>query len=72
LAQQGIAWSNAPGCNARSVVEYVLAALRRLALQRQASLERRCYGIVGAGEVGQRLANVLRALGWQVVLCDPP
>lgn len=72
LEQQGIAWSNAPGCNARSVVEYVLAALRRLALQRQSSLAQRCYGIVGAGEVGQRLANVLRALGWQVVLCDPP
>lgn len=72
LEQQGIGWSNAPGCNARSVVEYVLAVLRVLALRRKASLAQRCFGIVGVGEVGQRLANVLSGLGWRVLLCDPP
>ncbi len=72
LESQGIGWSNAPGCNARSVVEYVLAVLRTLALRRQASLADRCFGIVGVGEVGQRLANVLGGLGWRVLLCDPP
>lgn len=72
LQQQDIGWSNAPGCNARSVVEYVLAALRLLAVRRQAVLARRSFGIVGAGEVGQRLANVFTRLGWQVLLCDPP
>lgn len=72
LQQHGIGWSNAPGCNARSVVEYVLAALRLLAVRRQAVLSRRSFGIVGVGEVGQRLANVFTRLGWQVLLCDPP
>lgn len=72
LADNGIAWSNAPGCNARSVVEYVLAALRLLSMRRQAALAQRCFGIVGAGEVGQRLANVFSGLGWPVLLCDPP
>lgn len=72
LEQQGIAWSNAPGCNARSVVEYVLGVLRVLALRRNVSLAERCFGIVGVGEVGQRLANLFTGLGWQVLLCDPP
>lgn len=72
LESQGIGWSNAPGCNARAVVEYVLAVLRLLAIRRQAVLAQRTFGIVGAGEVGQRLANVLTGLGWQVLLCDPP
>lgn len=72
LERQGIAWSNAPGCNARSVVEYVLAALRLLAVRRQVLLARRTFGVIGAGEVGQRLANVFSRLGWQVLLCDPP
>ncbi len=72
LDAAGIVWSNAPGCNARSVVEYVLAALQLLATRHQARLEQRRFGIVGVGEVGQRLACVLDALGWQVMLCDPP
>lgn len=72
LDGQGIAWTNAPGCNARSVTEYVLAALRLLSVRRAASLAQRCYGIVGVGEVGQRLASLLQGLGWQVLLCDPP
>lgn len=72
LESQHIAWTNAPGCNARSVVEYVLGVLRTLALRKQSPLAQRCFGIVGVGEVGQRLANVLQGLGWQVLLCDPP
>lgn len=72
FAQQGIAWANAPGCNSRAVVEYVLGALVVLAERTQRPLAERCYGIVGVGEVGQRLANVLQGLGWRVLLCDPP
>ena len=72
LDAAGIGWSNAPGCNARSVVEYVLAALQVLAVRRQVQLSERRFGIVGVGEVGQRLANLLGGLGWQVLLCDPP
>lgn len=72
LDAAGIGWSNAPGCNARSVVEYVLAALQLLSVRRQQDLAQRSFGIVGVGEVGQRLANVFSGLGWQVLLCDPP
>lgn len=72
LAQQGIAWASAPGCNARGVVDYVLGALLTLAERDGVELAQRCYGVVGAGQVGERLVQVLRGLGWRVLVCDPP
>ncbi len=72
FAQAGIHWSSAPGCNARGVVDYVLGSLLTLAELDGAELPRRTYGVVGAGEVGGRLVGVLRGLGWNVLVCDPP
>ena len=72
LTEQGIGWASAPGCNARGVVDYVLGALLTLAERDGVDLSKRCYGVVGAGQVGQRLVQVLRGLGWQVLVCDPP
>ena len=70
--QTGIQWSSAPGCNARGVVDYVLGSLQTLAEIEGADLNQRAYGIVGAGEVGGRLVKVLKGLGWNVLVCDPP
>jgi len=70
--QAGIQWSSAPGCNARGVVDYVLGSLLTLAEIEGVDLLQRTYGVVGAGEVGGRLVKVLRGLGWNVLVCDPP
>ncbi|MCW3148244.1 4-phosphoerythronate dehydrogenase PdxB [Stutzerimonas stutzeri] len=70
--EAGIEWASAPGCNARGVVDYVLGSLLALAEQQGADLASRRYGVVGAGEVGGRLVEVLRGLGWDVRVCDPP
>ena len=72
FAQAGIHWSSAPGCNARGVVDYVLGSLLTLAELDGAKLGERIYGVVGAGQVGQRLVRVLHGLGWKVLVCDPP
>lgn len=72
FAEAGIHWSSAPGCNARGVVDYVLGSLLTLAELDGADLATRTYGVVGAGEVGGRLVQVLRGLGWKVLVCDPP
>jgi erythronate-4-phosphate dehydrogenase len=72
FAEAGIAWSSAPGCNARGVVDYVLGSLMTLAEIEGADLPQRTYGVVGAGEVGGRLIKVLKGLGWNVKVCDPP
>lgn len=71
FAEAGIHWSSAPGCNARGVVDYVLGSLLTLAELDGADLASRTYGVVGAGEVGGRLVEVLRGLGWKVLVCDP-
>ncbi|MAF88311.1 MAG: 4-phosphoerythronate dehydrogenase PdxB [Pseudomonas sp.] len=70
--QAGIEWASAPGCNARGVVDYVLGGLLALSEVRGEELARRRFGVVGAGEVGGRLLEVLRGLGWDVRVCDPP
>ncbi len=72
LEQQKIAFSSAPGCNAIAVVEYVFSALMVFAEQEGFQLTDKTVGIVGVGNVGGRLAKRLRALGVNVLLCDPP
>jgi len=70
--EAGITWSSAPGCNARGVVDYVLGSLMTLAEIEGVDLPQRTYGVIGAGEVGGRLIKVLKGLGWDVKVCDPP
>ncbi|SDU81310.1 4-phosphoerythronate dehydrogenase PdxB [Pseudomonas sihuiensis] len=72
FAAAGIAWSSAPGCNARGVVDYVLGSVLTLAEREGVDPAARVYGVVGAGQVGGRLVNLLHGLGWQVRVCDPP
>lgn len=71
LANAGIAWSVAPGCNAIAVAEYVICAIA--ALQKRGYLTGRNLraGVVGVGKIGSRVAEKLKILGFDVVLCDP-
>lgn len=71
LASRSIAFSSAPGCNAQSVTEYVLASLWCLAQKYQWDLSHKTVGIVGVGNIGSRLANTLQALNITTLLCDP-
>lgn len=72
LAAQNITFTSAPGCNARSVVEYVISALLELESIRDFSLEGKSIGIIGVGNVGSRLREQCEALGLRVLACDPP
>lgn len=72
LERRGIAWSQAPGSNANSVAEYVIAALCWLGLRHSFSWKDKTLGIVGAGQVGSRLQQVAEAMGMRVLLNDPP
>ena len=72
LAQRGIAFSSAPGCNKISVGEYVISALLVLAERYQLNLAGMTLGIIGAGNTGSAVAAKAQALGMQVCLCDPP
>lgn len=72
LQTAGISFSSAPGCNANSVVDYVIASLLWLAMEQGFSLQDKCIGIVGIGQVGGRLATRLENFGCKVLLNDPP
>lgn len=70
--QAGIAWANAPGCNAASVAQYVQSALLLLQQAKGIPLGQLTLGIVGAGNVGSRVAAMAGELGIRVLLNDPP
>lgn len=72
LAEQGICFANAPGSNADSVADYVIGALLHLARPRPQDLAGSTVGVLGVGNVGQRVATRLNALGLNVCLYDPP
>lgn len=72
LEEHGVAWTSAPGSNARSVAEYVVAVLLRVAVRHSLSLEGRKLALVGVGHVGRAVAEVAPALGLEVLLNDPP
>jgi erythronate-4-phosphate dehydrogenase len=68
----GIKWTNAPGCNSKSVEQYIASALMVMAETHHLQLKDLCIGIVGVGNVGSKVANVCQILGMKVLLNDPP
>lgn len=72
LSERGVAFSSAPGCNANSVGEYIVAALLVLAERHGLDLSRMKLGIVGVGNVGKHVLANADALGLEYVLNDPP
>jgi erythronate-4-phosphate dehydrogenase len=68
----GIEWSNAPGCNAESVNQYICSALFSYSARRELALKDQTIGIVGVGQVGSRVAKTCEILGMKVLLNDPP
>jgi len=69
LRTRGIVLAYAPGSNANSVAEYVVAALVALREERCAG---RTLGIVGLGRIGTLVRDKARALGMAVLANDPP
>lgn len=68
----GIKWTNAPGCNSKSVEQYIASALMVLAETKKLKLKDLCIGIVGVGNVGSKVAKICEIFGMKVLLNDPP
>ncbi|MBT3384906.1 MAG: 4-phosphoerythronate dehydrogenase PdxB [Prolixibacteraceae bacterium] len=68
----GIEWTNAPGCNAESVNQYISSALFSFSMRKRFDLKDKTIGIVGVGQVGSRVAKTCEILGMKVLLNDPP
>jgi erythronate-4-phosphate dehydrogenase len=71
LLTRNIAYAGAPGCNATSVVEYVLSCICSLDGVLEKLLTNGVVGIIGLGNVGARLAQRLQALDICCIGYDP-
>jgi erythronate-4-phosphate dehydrogenase len=69
LQKRNIAFAYAPGSNANSVAEYVIAALLEVSRK---SLRGRTLGIIGLGRIGSLVQIKAEALGMLVLANDPP
>jgi erythronate-4-phosphate dehydrogenase len=72
LKERSIGFASAPGSNANSVAEYIVAALLELGRRYGFDLEDKSIGIVGVGNVGGQLEKKCLSLGMIPVLNDPP
>jgi erythronate-4-phosphate dehydrogenase len=68
----GIKWTNAPGCNSKSVEQYITSALFVLAERKGFQLKGKTIGVVGVGQVGSKVARICELFGMKVLLNDPP
>lgn len=71
-SEKGIAVANAPGCNSFSVQQYMVSALLYLFIHRRLDPRRLTLGVIGAGNVGSKVARAAGALGLRVLVNDPP
>jgi erythronate-4-phosphate dehydrogenase len=72
LQRSGIGFASAPGSNANSAAEYVIAALLEIARRKGIPLEGKSIGVIGVGNVGGRVARKCEGLGMRVLRNDPP
>ena len=66
--------ANAPGCNSSAVMQWVATALAQTGLLPETRAERQkmTLGIIGAGNVGEKVARLAESLGLRVLRNDPP
>ena len=68
----GIEVSNAAGCNAGGVMQYVFSALYGVAARKGIKIDGNTIGIVGVGHVGSKVEAMAEYLGFNILRCDPP
>lgn len=68
LTELGIEFTNAPGCNAPAVAQYVWSTLLRSGF----NPDYHTLGVVGKGNVGSVVVDWGRRMGAHILVCDPP
>lgn len=70
LAQRGIAWASAPGCNAQAVCDYVEEGIDEYMAMRPTAVP--TIGIIGCGHVGSKVKAMAERKGMRTIVSDPP
>ena len=68
----GIEVQNAAGCNAGGVMQYVFSGLYGIAARKGIKIDGATMGIIGVGNVGKKVEQMARYLGFNVMRYDPP
>ncbi|NGP89302.1 NAD(P)-dependent oxidoreductase [Fodinibius halophilus] len=72
LEKHNVTFSNAAGCNARSVAEYVATSLLLWSENHQKDVTSLTVGVIGVGNVGTQVIQLLQKLSITTVGYDPP
>jgi erythronate-4-phosphate dehydrogenase len=72
LKEKNITFADAAGCNAHAVKEYVFTALADVLTKKNLKFNRLSIGVIGAGNVGSKIAHCANALGMKTIINDPP
>lgn len=72
LTKNNIGFASAPGSNANSAAEYIIAGLLNITKEHRIKIEGKSIGIIGVGNVGSRVVKKCEALGMKTYLNDPP
>ena len=70
--ENDIVWTNAAGCNAGAVLQYVQSVVYCWARKEKRTIAGLTLGVVGFGEIGSRVAAWSRRVGMKVLVNDPP
>ncbi len=69
--KHGIAIYDSSGCNAWGVVQYVINSIFSIYTNQGVDIKGKSIGIIGCGNVGERLAYIAKFLGFNVIRHDP-
>ncbi len=72
LKYRKIFFTDAKGCNADAVAEYIFTSIFYLAHKYGIKIRDKVIGIVGVGNIGGRIERLAKILGLQVLKNDPP
>ncbi|KMQ52394.1 Erythronate-4-phosphate dehydrogenase [Chitinispirillum alkaliphilum] len=72
LRERSIGFAHAPGSNADSVAEYVLASILETTGKTASELSGLKIAIIGVGNVGSKVCRIATSLGMECLLYDPP
>ncbi len=64
--------TTAAGCNARAVLQWVMAVVAQFDKKRYFDPPKTTIGVIGVGNVGREVAQSFKAMGFEVLMCDPP
>lgn len=71
-AAHNIEWTNAPGCNAGSVGQYIASVVLTLGKRYGFVPTEKKLGVIGVGHTGEAVLRFAHAVGMKTLLKDPP